>query len=68
VGADNAVTLCDLRIFVEEAAELVASADPDVFVGRRDVGRAVGWSLAECPWPRWVRSATLRRSSSSRFR
>ena len=49
VGADNAVTLCDLRILVDQAAEPVASADADVVVGRGDAGPAVGWSLAECP-------------------
>ncbi len=49
VGADNAVTSRDLRILVYQAAEPVSSPDADVVVRRRDVGLAVGWSLAERP-------------------
>jgi hypothetical protein len=49
VGADNDVTLCDLRILVEEAAKPIASPDADVVLGRRDVSPAVGWLLAEGP-------------------
>jgi hypothetical protein len=49
VGADNAVTSRDLQILVDQAAEPVASPDADVVVRRRDVGPAVGWSLAERP-------------------
>ena len=48
-GAENAITSCDLRILVEEAAEPVASSDADVVVGRRDMGPAVGWSVVEGP-------------------
>src|ERR1019366_3732805 len=49
VGAENAVTSCDLRVLVDQAAELVAWSDADVVVGRRDMGPAVGWLLAEGP-------------------
>jgi len=45
----NAVTSCDLRVLVDQAAEPVASSDADVVVGRRDMGAAVGWLLAEGP-------------------
>ena len=31
MGAHNSAPLCDLGVFVEEAAEAVASADPDVW-------------------------------------
>ncbi len=49
MGADNAVTSCDLRILVEEAAKPVASSDADVGSLRRDVGPAVGWFLVQGP-------------------
>jgi len=49
VGAENAVTSCDLRVLVDQAAEPVASSDADVVVGRRDMGPAVGWSVADGP-------------------
>jgi hypothetical protein len=49
VGAENAVTLCDLRILVEKAAEPVASENAEVVVGSRGVSPAVGCSLAEGP-------------------
>jgi len=47
VGADKAVTSCDLRILVEEAAKPVASLNADVVVCGRDVGSAVGWFLVQ---------------------
>ena len=47
VGADEAVTSCDLRILVEEAAKPVASLNADVVVCGRDVGSAVGWVLVQ---------------------
>jgi hypothetical protein len=34
---------------VDQAAEPVASSDADVVVGRRDMGPAVGWSVADGP-------------------
>src|ERR1035438_10846929 len=49
VGADNAVTSCDLRVLVDQAAEPVASSDADVVAGGREMGAAVGWLLAEGP-------------------
>jgi hypothetical protein len=49
VGADNAVTSCDLRILVDQAAKPVASSDADVVVRGRDGDLAVGWLLAEGP-------------------
>ena len=49
VGADNAVTSCDLRVLVDQAAEPVASSDADVVAGGREMGPAVGWLLAEGP-------------------
>src|ERR1022692_738644 len=49
VGADNAVTSCDLRILVDQAAEPVASANADIIVGWGAAGLAVGWLLAEGP-------------------
>ena len=49
MGAENAVTSCDLRILAEEAAEPIASSNADVVVGRRDMAPAVGWSVAEGP-------------------
>ena len=49
MGAENAVTSCDLRVLVDQAAEPVASSDADVVVGRRDMGPAVGWSVADGP-------------------
>src|ERR1017187_4355570 len=49
VGAENAFTSCDLRVLVDQAAELVAWSDADVVAGGRDMGPAVGWLLAEGP-------------------
>src|ERR1035437_10612309 len=49
VGADNAVTSCDLGILVDQAAEQVASSDADVVAWGREMGAAVGWLLAEGP-------------------
>jgi hypothetical protein len=49
VGAENAVTSCDLRTLADQAAKPVASSDANVVVCRRDVGSAVGWFLAEGP-------------------
>jgi hypothetical protein len=49
VGADNSVTLRDLRILVDQAAEPVASSDADGVVRGGDGDLAVGCSLAECP-------------------
>jgi hypothetical protein len=49
VGADNTVTSCDLRIFVDQAAKPVTSPDVEVVVGRCDVSPVDGWFLAEGP-------------------
>jgi hypothetical protein len=49
VGADNAFTSYGLRILEDQAAEPGASPDADFVVGRRHVGPAVGWLLAEGP-------------------
>src|ERR1019366_1460481 len=49
VGADNAVTLRDLRVLVDQAAEPVASSDADVVAWGREMGPAVGRLLAEGP-------------------
>ena len=49
MGAANAVTSRDLRIFVDQAAEPVASSDADVVAWGREMGPAVGWLLAEGP-------------------
>jgi len=49
VGADNAVTSCDLRILVDEAAEPVASSEADGVVRGRHGDLAVGRLLAEGP-------------------
>ena len=49
MGADNAVTSCDLGILVDQAAEQVASSDADVVAWGREMGAAVGWLLAEGP-------------------
>src|SRR5258708_30928081 len=50
VGAENRVTLCDLRVFIDQSAEPIVSYDLDQVVWcrrRRILG--VGWSLLECP-------------------
>jgi hypothetical protein len=49
VGADNAVTSCDLRILVDQAAEPVASSDGDVVLRRRGGDLGVGRCLAQGP-------------------
>lgn len=49
VRADNPVTLCDLRVLVDEAAEAVAPDDARWAIGGGWFGRvdAVGVSLSE---------------------
>jgi hypothetical protein len=49
VGADNAVTSCDLRILVDEAAEPVVSSEADGVVRGCHGDLAVGRLLAEGP-------------------
>jgi hypothetical protein len=49
VGADNAVTSCDLRILAEEAAKPIVSVNTAVVVGWRGEGPSVRWFLAEGP-------------------
>src|SRR6266567_6251656 len=49
VGARNSVTSCDLGVFVEEAAEPVASDDLDVGVdGVRERPSGLAWFSARC--------------------
>ena len=49
VGAENRVTLCDLRVFVDQSAEPIASYDLDQVVRCRRWFLGVGWSLLERP-------------------
>jgi hypothetical protein len=49
VGADTSVTLRDLRILVDQAAEPVASSDADGVARGRGGDLAVGCSLTEGP-------------------
>jgi hypothetical protein len=49
VGADNAVTSCDLRILVDEAAEPVASSEADGVVRGRHGDLSVRRLLAKGP-------------------
>ena len=54
MGAENRVTLCDLQVLVDEAAEPVPSEHADARSGkRRDV--ACGWALVQ----RSVRSVVV---------
>ena len=46
VGAENTVTLCDLHILVDQAAESVSSERPDDRPGARR-SAALGWALMQ---------------------
>jgi len=47
VGAENAVTSCDLQVFVDQSAEAVASKVPNVGAGRCRSGSSGWWLLIE---------------------
>jgi len=47
VGAENAVTLRDLGIFVDQAAEPVPTQDPDILTHSEWTLTPGGWSLAQ---------------------
>jgi hypothetical protein len=47
VGAENAVTSCDLQVFVDQSAETVASKVPNVGAGRCWSGSSGWWLLIE---------------------
>jgi hypothetical protein len=50
VGAENGVTLCDLRVFIDQSAEPITSYDLDQVVWcLRRWFPGVGWSLLERP-------------------
>ncbi|EXU65487.1 hypothetical protein Z951_25065 [Streptomyces sp. PRh5] len=54
VGVENGVTLCDLRVFVDEAAESIASKDASVVGGGgwSGFGESVRGPLSEgLVWP-----------------
>jgi hypothetical protein len=52
VGAENLVTLCELGVFVDQAAEPVASQHADSRLCCGGIGSPGGRILVQCPvWP-----------------
>ena len=49
MGAGNPVTLCDLGIFVDQAAEPISPQNPDISAWGWCVRRSGGRILVECP-------------------
>ncbi len=49
MDAENRVTICDLGILVNQAAELVPAQDPDICTQRQPIGAPGGRALLQRP-------------------